>query len=72
MVLNTKISETWNPELHIVEDLPTFEDGRAFKVKIECLQEEFKISFDGKVGDILLLILCIKYKFSSSAVNYNR
>ena len=53
MILNTKISGEWYPENHIEKTIPKFEVGKAFKVKIKCLEQEFEILFDGMVSDFI-------------------
>ena len=51
VVLNTKVSGRWHDEKRILANLPPFEDGKPFNVRIECLAREFKILFDENVGD---------------------
>ena len=55
VVLNSKKQNGWETELRT--PLPTFVNGRAFEVQVKCLDGEFEIYQNGKVGSIFRYFL---------------
>ena len=54
VVLNSKKQNGWEKELRT--SLPTFENGKVFRVDVKCLDGEFEFLYNGDVSNLIWLV----------------